>query len=150
MREVPLSSFVCMITVSVLITMFVAPLSQTALADTTAANSRFSHAAPDIPRHQLSSTPRYMRPQETLSRHDELATLEAIHRGLSETADGDTFVWRSSNGRLNAVLQPTTSFLDKHQHVCRHIVVLLNSGLISRRAEGIACRKPGGTWNLAG
>ena len=150
MREVPLSSFICMITVSVLISLFMAPLSQPAFAETTANKSLISKLAQKSPSHQLSSTPQYVRPYETLSSHDEIATLEAVHRALSETADGETFVWRSAHGRLNAVLQPTTSFFDKHQHVCRHIVILLNSGLVSRRAEGIACRTASGTWSLAG
>ncbi len=150
MREVPLSSFVCMITVSVLITLFSGPLSEQAFADTMADGGLISPTSQKTPNHQLSKAPRYMRPQQTLGSRDELATLEAVHRALSETADGETYVWRSSHGRLNAVLQPTTSFLDKHQRVCRHVVILLNSGFKSQRAEGIACRQDSGTWSLDG
>lgn len=150
MREVPIISYVCMIATAVLVTLFVVPLSQPVLAESTLKQDVFSKSAKISNISELTTTPRYLRPQETLGERDELAALEAVHRALTETADGETFVWRATHGRLNAVLQPTISFKDKHQRICRHVVIMLNSGLKSQRAEGIACRLESGTWSLAG
>lgn len=150
MREVPIISYVCMIATTVLITLFVAPLSEPVLADSALKQGHFSKIARTFGTSNPTTTPRYIRPQETLGERDELATLEAVHRALTETADGETFVWRAAHGRLNAIFQPTTSFIDSHQRVCRHVVIMLNSGLRSQRAEGIACRLESGTWSLAG
>lgn len=150
MREVPIISYVCMIATAVLVTLLVAPLSQPVLADSALKQGGFSEIARTSGTTKHTTTPRYLRPQETLGARDELATLEAVHRALTETADGETFVWRAAHGRLNAILQPTVSFMDRHQRVCRHVVIMLNSGLKSQRAEGIACRLESGTWSLAG
>ncbi|MEM8976399.1 MAG: hypothetical protein AAGD43_30420 [Pseudomonadota bacterium] len=150
MREVPIISYVCMIATAVLVTLFVAPLSQPVLADSAFKQGAVNKKTRTAGGAQLTTTPRYLRPQQTLGERDELATLEVVHRALTETADGETFVWRAAHGRLNAILQPTTSFMDRHQRVCRHVVIMLNSGLRSQRAEGIACRLESGTWSLAG
>ena len=94
--------------------------------------------------------PRMRNPRDYLTQTDELAALEAVHIALSRVADGATYVWRRDHGRLNAVIRPTQSFKDKRQRVCRHIVIMLNSGSYSRKAEGIACRLDNGLWSLEG
>lgn len=85
-----------------------------------------------------------------LSGADEIATLEAIQIALSSVADGITHVWSLDDGRLNAAIRPTRSFRDVKWRVCRHVVIMLNSGGLSRSAEGIACRQEDGIWGLEG
>ena len=150
MREVPLTTCVCMIVTSAVVSIVLAPLLQPAVADTTDRPDLINVAKQNANQHKYNKAPRFVRPHATLSQRDELATLEAIHFALSNTADGETYVWRNKHGRLNAVLQPTTSFLDNKDRVCRHVVIMLNSGLKSKRAEGIACLSGSGTWSLAG
>lgn len=150
MREIPLTSFLFMIAISVVISMFSAPLSQPAFAGTAPEPSLIIATIKKSAVDHTSSSPRFARPHETLTSLDEIATLEAVHLALSGTADGESYVWRSAHGRLNAILQPTSSFLDKHQRVCRHVIIMLVSGTKSQRAEGIACRTASGTWSLAG
>jgi surface antigen len=81
---------------------------------------------------------------------DEIAAFEALHLGLSEVADGATYVWHRANGRLSGAVQPTKSFKAASGQICRHIVVSLSSGTMHRRTEGIACRAPDGVWSLNG
>lgn len=150
MREVSLSTYLCIIAASAIVSVVLAPITRPAFADTAGTPNLINVAEQKAYQHKHSKAPRFVRPHQTLSQQDEIATLEAIHFALSNTADGETYVWRSAHGRLNAVLQPTTSFLDNTDRVCRHVVIMLNSGLISQRAEGIACRDSGGTWSLAG
>ena len=150
MREVPLTTYICMLVASAIVSVVLAPISQPAFADTTGKPDLINVAKQKANQHTYNKAPRFVRPHATLSQRDELATLEAIHYALSNTADGETYVWRSTHGRLNAVLQPTTSFLDSRDRVCRHVVIMLNSGLKSKRAEGIACLSDSGTWSLAG
>lgn len=86
----------------------------------------------------------------TLDDSDEIATLDAVHTALTQVADGGTYVWHREHGRLSAVLQPTQSFKDANGQVCRHLIINLVSGAVSRKSEGIACRLPGGRWQLDG
>jgi hypothetical protein len=93
------------------------------------------------------------RPSEQkmqLDETDEVAAFEALHLGLSEVADGATYVWHRSNGRLSGAVQPTQSFKAANGQICRHIVVSLSSGTMHRRTEGIACRAATGVWSLNG
>jgi hypothetical protein len=85
-----------------------------------------------------------------LDGEDEVAALEALHYGLSEVADGQTYVWHRRHGRLSGFVHPTRSFKDAAGAVCRHVVVTLTSGRYSRRSEAIACRETGGRWVVAG
>ena len=98
----------------------------------------------------ILSTPVEADARYALSRHDHDAALEAIQIALIEVQDGASYVWRRHHGRLNGIVQPTKSFLDRRGRVCRHIVVLLNSGQFSRKTEGIACRESDGIWSLDG
>lgn len=81
---------------------------------------------------------------------DEIATLDAVHTALSQVADGSAYVWHRGNGRISAVLQPMRSFKSPVGQVCRHLSVILISGQHSRKTEGVACRLPGGRWQLEG
>ncbi|HRD75950.1 MAG TPA: hypothetical protein PK264_08425 [Hyphomicrobiaceae bacterium] len=90
------------------------------------------------------------RPSTTLEPTDELGALEAVNEALEETGDGSSYVWHGPNGRLSAVIQPTSSFRDRSGRICRHLHVLLNAGEVTRKAEGIACRSALGVWSLTG
>lgn len=98
----------------------------------------------------LSGKPVYVTARDTLNRYDHLAALEAVQIALSRVGDGDSYVWRRIHGRLNGVIQPTKSYKDRRGRVCRHVIVLLNSGNYSRKREGIACRQINGIWSLDG
>jgi hypothetical protein len=91
---------------------------------------------------------RVIRPK--LGSLDEIAALQAVHVGLTDAADGATFVWVRPHGRLGGTVRPTASFKDAEGRVCRHLVVTLKSGTYVRAAEGIACRQPDGSWALEG
>ena len=64
--------------------------------------------------------------------------------------DGTAFVWRLRNGRLAGVVKPTSSFRNQGGAVCRHLEMLLTTGLKTRKTEGIACRLANGRWQLEG
>ncbi len=81
---------------------------------------------------------------------DEIAALDAIRIALTEVGDGSSYVWHRGNGRLSGVIHPTASFKDAAGRVCRHIVLVLTTGVRTGRAEGIACRVEGGRWQLEG
>jgi hypothetical protein len=88
--------------------------------------------------------------QEPLDDSDEIAALDAIRIALSEVGDGSSYVWHRSNGRLSGVIQPTSSFKDSAGRVCRHLVLILTTGLRTGRIEGVACRAQDGVWQLEG
>jgi len=88
-------------------------------------------------------------PRDALRPEDKIATLMALHVGLSGAADGDSYVWRSK-GRLGGVVRPLSSFKDTSGNVCRHVVVALSAPGLSRQIEGIACRHADGGWHLDG
>lgn len=94
-------------------------------------------------------SPKFEQKQQ-LDATDEIAAFEALHLGLTEVADGATYVWHRANGRLSGAVHPTKSFKASNGQVCRHIVVSLSSGTMHRRTEGIACRAETGVWNLNG
>jgi hypothetical protein len=95
-------------------------------------------------------TPRYFDLKATLNAIDEVAALEAVQWALTEVADGATFVWHRQHGRLSGLVQPTSSFKDASDRICRHLVMMLTSGGYSRKAEGVACRQADGVWLLEG
>jgi hypothetical protein len=100
--------------------------------------------APALPR------PRLAEHAQPLDDGDEIAAFNAIHIALSEVGDGASYVWHRGNGRLSGVIQPTASFKDAAGRVCRHIVLVLTTGVRTARTEGIACRLGGGGWQLEG
>lgn len=89
-------------------------------------------------------------PPHELDEKDEIAALERIQYALSEVGDGKTYVWRRWHGRLSGIVQPTASFKDNGGKVCRHLIVLMTTGQLTKKQEGIACRLPSGRWQLDG
>lgn len=85
-----------------------------------------------------------------LSDLDEIATLNALHVGLTEVPDGANFVWQRAHGRLSGIIKPLFSFKNAKGEVCRHIVVTLRSGDREKTVEGAACRRLDGRWVLEG
>lgn len=85
-----------------------------------------------------------------LEARDEIATLEAVSIALNEVGDGASYIWHGKNGRLSAIVQPTSSFRDASGKICRHLMITLTSGTYARQAEGIACRLGNGVWQLEG
>ncbi|MDX2287491.1 MAG: hypothetical protein NW217_01535 [Hyphomicrobiaceae bacterium] len=81
---------------------------------------------------------------------DELAALESLQVGLSEVGDGGSYVWHRGHGRLSGVVTPTLSFKAADGRICRRFVVVMSSGLHSRRHESVACRLANGIWELGG
>jgi hypothetical protein len=94
--------------------------------------------------------PRLADHSQDLDDSDEIAALDAIRIALTEVGDGASYVWHRGNGRLSGVIHPTASFKDQSGRVCRHIVVVLTTGLRTGRVEGVACRLGDGTWQLEG
>ena len=105
-----------------------------------------------MPREAPRATPRPRLADHSqgLDDSDEIATLDAIRLVLTEVGDGATYVWHRDNGRLSAVIHPTASFKDATGRVCRHIVLVLTTGVRSGRVEGVACRLGDGRWQLEG
>lgn len=85
-----------------------------------------------------------------LDANDELAALESVHVALSEVADGSSYVWHRSHGRLSGLVRPVRSFKDAAGRVCRYVFIMLNGLEGAERTEGIACRLPSGIWQLDG
>lgn len=81
---------------------------------------------------------------------DEIAVLESVQLALSRVADGSSYVWHRSHGRLSGVVHPTASFKDARGQVCRRLTVVLNSLDTTKRTEAIACRLDNGIWQLEG
>jgi hypothetical protein len=99
---------------------------------------------------RVTPRPRLADHWQGLDDSDEIATLDAIRLVLTEVGDGATYVWHRDNGRLSAVIHPTSSFKDATGRVCRHIVLVLTTGVRSGRVEGVACRLGDGRWQLEG
>jgi len=98
----------------------------------------------------LDQIPAFAELQKRLEPVDEIAVLEALHIGLTDAADGATYVWQRKAGLLAGSVQPTASFRDRDGRVCRHIVFQVQLGPHIRRAEGLACRQPDRSWVLSG
>lgn len=94
--------------------------------------------------------PRFAEAEPAHDQSGEIATLEALHLALTEVGDGSSYVWHQRGGRLSGVIMPTTSFKDANGDICRHIVVSLTRANVSKRTEGVACRRAGGVWQLEG
>ena len=85
-----------------------------------------------------------------LDETDEIAALESVQFALTEVGDGASYIWHRNNGRLSGMVQPVTSFKDGQGQVCRHVVVVLTTGVVSKKTEGVACRLSSGQWKLEG
>lgn len=85
-----------------------------------------------------------------LDEADELAALESLQFALSEVADGSSYVWHRSHGRLSGIVKPIGSFKGQQGAVCRTILVVFNSAEHSKKTEAVACRLANGIWQLEG
>lgn len=85
-----------------------------------------------------------------LDESDEVATLISIEQALSGAADGASYVWHRGNGRMSGLVVPQSTFRNADGALCRHIVVMLTTGLETRKTEGNACRSEDGRWALSG
>jgi hypothetical protein len=97
-----------------------------------------------------SSKPKFAGLQDPLDASDEMAVLESVQLALTQVADGSSYVWHRSHGRLSGIVRPTASFKDHRGHVCRHILVVLNGTGETKKTEAIACRLATGGWELDG
>jgi surface antigen len=97
-----------------------------------------------------SSKPRVAEIKAPLDVNDEIAALESVQFALSEVADGSTYVWHRTHGRLSGLVKPTSSFKDANGQVCRHILVVLNGTDSTQKTEAVACRLASGVWQLDG
>lgn len=102
------------------------------------------------PQAGSSTKPKLAALPPPLDEADEIAALESLQIALSKVADGSSYVWHRSHGRLSGVVHPTNSFKDAKGQVCRHITVVLNTVDMTKRTEAIACRLDNGVWQLDG
>jgi len=86
--------------------------------------------------------------QPALNEIDEIAALEKVQLALTEVADGSSYIWHRSHGRLSGLVRPVSSFKDTKGAVCRHAVVVLSDVKVTKRTEIVACRLPTGIWQL--
>ena len=132
---------------------------------TTKPNATQPHATPPksgdatctcpLEKEKLWARPKFAElpavPQKTvLDETDEIAALESVQFALTEVGDGASYIWHRNNGRLSGMVQPVGSFKDGQGQVCRHVVVILTTGTISKKTEGVACRLSSGQWKLEG
>lgn len=94
--------------------------------------------------------PKFAGLQTQFDAHDQIAALESVQFALSQVADGSSYVWHRSHGRLSGIVKPTASFKDHRGQVCRHVVVILNGLEETKKTEAIACRLTSGVWELDG
>lgn len=99
---------------------------------------------------QKSTKPKFAGLQGPLDESDEIAALQSVQYALSEVADGSSYIWHRSNGRLSGVVKPLASFKDQQGSVCRHVLVVLNSSESTKKTEAVACRLSSGVWQLEG
>lgn len=97
-----------------------------------------------------SSKPNFTRLSPPLDASDEIAALQSLQFALTEVADGSSYVWHRSHGRLSGIVRPLRSHKDGAGAVCRTIVVILNGTDITKKTETTACRLAGGVWQIAG
>lgn len=89
-------------------------------------------------------------PKPVLDQNDEDAALESVQLALTEVADGSSYIWHRSHGRLSGIVKPISSFKDTHGAVCRHAAVVLSGLKDSKQTEIVACRLATGVWQLEG
>lgn len=94
--------------------------------------------------------PRLVESDRGLDDNDEIAALESLQYALTEVADGSSYVWHRSHGRLSGIVKPLSSFKDTHGGVCRHAAVVLSAVDETKRTELVACRLATGVWQVEG
>lgn len=99
---------------------------------------------------QKSAKPKLAELTVPLDESDEIAALESVQFALTEVADGSSYVWHRSHGRLSGIVKPLTSFKDAQGGICRHVMVVFNATGATKKTEAVACRLPTGVWQLDG
>lgn len=94
--------------------------------------------------------PNYTRLAPPLDASDEIAALQSVQFALTEVADGSSYVWHRSHGRLSGIVKPLRSHKDQDGTVCRTIVVILNGTDLTKKTETTACRLVSGVWQISG
>lgn len=102
------------------------------------------------PQSGRSTKPKLAGLPPPLDLADEIAVLESVQLALTRVADGSSYVWHRSHGRLSGVVHPTKSFKGADGQVCRRLTVVLNTFDTTKRTETIACRLENGIWQLEG
>ena len=97
---------------------------------------------------ETATTSKFFETKILLDQNDEYAALESVQLALTEVADGSSYIWRRSHGRLSGIVKPLSSFKDTNGSVCRHAVVVLSGVEATKRTEIVACRLPTGIWQL--
>lgn len=127
------------------------------LATATLFSADFAHAAGQTsgasclcPRAagETATTSKFFETKILLDQNDEYAALESVQLALTEVADGSSYIWRRSHGRLSGIVKPLSSFKDTNGSVCRHAVIVLSGVEATKRTEIVACRLPTGIWQL--
>ncbi len=85
-----------------------------------------------------------------LDETDEVAALSSVQHALNSAGDGSAYVWQRANGRLSGLVRPISSFRNDEGQICRHVIVMLTTGLRTQKMESTACRLNGGRWQLGG
>ena len=94
--------------------------------------------------------PKFADLKMPLDESDEIAALESVQFALTEVADGSSYVWHRSHGRLSGVVKPLSSFKDQRGSICRHVMVVFNGVAESKKTEAVACRLASGVWQMDG
>lgn len=117
-----------------------------------AADNQTAGAGCTCPNGKSSSSlkPKFAGLSGPLDESDQIAALESLQFALSEVADGSSYVWHRSNGRLSGIVKPMSSFKDQSGSVCRNVLVVLNSSDTTKKTEAVACRLSNGVWQLDG
>lgn len=102
------------------------------------------------PKNNVTARPKLAGLQAPYDLNDELSALETLQFALTEVADGSSYVWHRSNGRLSGIVKPVSSFKDTNGAVCRHVIVMLNGEDVTKKTETVACRMNNGVWKLDG
>ncbi len=108
-----------------------------------------SCSCPDTPTRTIPR-PKLAALAPPLDERDQIAALESVQFALSEVADGSSYVWHRSHGRLSGVIKPIRSHKSVAGSVCRTILVVLNTTELTKKTEVIACRMPNGVWQIEG
>ena len=117
-----------------------------------ASDDTFQQAQPgcSCPQSGRATKPKLAAVPPPLDLADEIAVLESVQLALTRVADGSSYVWHRSHGRLSGVVHPTSSFKDAQGQVCRRVTVVLSSMDTTKRTKAIACRLENGVWQLEG
>ena len=85
-----------------------------------------------------------------LDQHDQTAVFQALHLALSEVADGSSYVWHRSHGRLSGVVQINGTTRNGAGSICRRMTIMLTSGTETRKIATSACRLADRSWQIVG